>query len=102
MRFVLTVLLLTGLAILPARSDAFDVEQSLKELHVQYQGEQRYQVAQRGCTTLPQAIEQVRRQTGGRVLDAKTKIEGNREVHHIKVMTKDGKVKTRRVNGCKR
>ncbi|MGI9235768.1 MAG: PepSY domain-containing protein [Woeseiaceae bacterium] len=102
MRFALTLLLLTGLALTPARSDAFDIEQSLKELHVQYQGEQSYHVAQRGCTSLSQAIESVRRQTGGRVLDAKTKIEGNREVHYIKVMTKDGKVKTRRVNGCSR
>lgn len=102
MRFVLTVLLLTGLALLPARSDAFDLEQSLKELHVQYSGEQGYRVAQQGGMTLSQAIESVRRRTGGRVVSAETRVQGGREVHYIKVLTKDGKVKTHKVNGPRR
>jgi uncharacterized membrane protein YkoI len=50
-------------------------------------------------TTLSQAVEQVRSQTGGRILSAETKVQGNREVHHIKVLTKDGKVKTHKVQG---
>lgn len=55
-----------------------------------------------GGKSLSEAVEQVRRQTGGRILSAETKVEGNREVHHIKVLTKDGKVKTHRVQGRKR
>lgn len=51
--------------------------------------------------TLSQAVEQVRRQTGGRILSAETRVQGNREVHHIKVLTKDGKVKTHQVQGRK-
>lgn len=98
MRFALTFLLLAGLVFLPTRSDAFDIEQTLKAQHVQYQGEQTYSVAQQGGMTLAQAIESVRSRTGGRVVDAKTKIEGGREVHYIRVL-KDGKVKTHRVNG---
>ena len=49
--------------------------------------------------TLSQAVEQVRSQTGGRILNAETKVQGNREVHHIKVLTKDGKVKTHKIQG---
>ena len=36
--------------------------------------------------------ESVRSRTGGRVVSAETKIQGGREVHYIKVLTKDGKV----------
>lgn len=102
MRWTLTLVLLTALALLPLRSEAFDIERALKEQHVQYPGEQSLGVAQGNCTTLSQAIEQVRRQTGGRVVSAETKVQGGREVHHIKVLTKDGTVKTRKVNGCRR
>jgi hypothetical protein len=52
--------------------------------------------------TLSQAVEQVRRQTGGRILSAETKLQGNREVHLIKVLTEDGKVRTHKVQGRKR
>lgn len=55
--------------------------------------------AQGGGKTQEQAIEQVRRQYGGRIVSAETRREGNREVHYIKVLTKDGKVKTVRVQG---
>ena len=48
---------------------------------------------------LAQATESVRRKTNGRVVGAETKIQGGREVHYIKVLTKDGKVKTHKVNG---
>ncbi len=54
-----------------------------------------------GGKTLSQAVEQVRSQTGGRILSAETKVQGNREVHHIKVLTKDGKVKTHKIQGRK-
>ena len=59
-------------------------------------------VAQNNGKSLSEAVEQVRRQTGGRILSAETKISGGREVHHIKVLTKDGKVKTHKVQGRKR
>ena len=52
--------------------------------------------------TLSEAIESVRSRTGGRVVSAETRVEGGREVHHIKVLTKDGKVKTHKVNGRRR
>jgi uncharacterized membrane protein YkoI len=51
--------------------------------------------------TLAQATESIRRQTGGQVLNAETRVQGGREVHHIKVL-KDGKVKTYKVNGRRR
>lgn len=53
--------------------------------------------AQRGCMSLSQAVDSVRR--GGnveRVISAETR----GKVHHIKVLTKDGKVKTHRIQGC--
>ena len=59
-----------------------------------------YQVAQRGCMSLSQAIEQIRRQTGGKILSAETRREGNREVHHIKVLINDKQVRTFKVPGC--
>ncbi len=49
--------------------------------------------------SLSQAVDQVKRQTGGKVLSAKTEIRGDREMHIIKVITEDGRVKTVRVRG---
>ncbi len=60
---------------------------------------QRITVAQSGGMTLNQAVEQVKRQYGGRIVSAETRMEGNREMHHIKVLTEDGKVKTVKVPG---
>ena len=59
-------------------------------------------IAQNSGKSLSEAVEQVRRQTGGRILSAETRVEGGREVHHIKVLTDDGKVKTHKVQGRKR
>ena len=57
--------------------------------------QQDLQVAQGGGVSLDQAVAQVRRKyPGGRIISAETKRSGNREVHHIKVLTQDGKVKT--------
>lgn len=55
-----------------------------------------------GGKTLSEAVDQVRRQTGGKILSAETKVQGGREVHHIKVLTDDGKVKTHKVKGKRR
>ena len=102
MRLLLTILLLAATVILPSPADAFDLENNLKEQHVQYQVEPLLQVAQSNGVSLSEAIEQVRRRTGGRVVSAETKVQGGREVHHIKVLTDDGKVKTYKVNGPRR
>lgn len=47
--------------------------------------------------TLSQAIDSIRRRGNvERVISAETK----GKVHHIKVLTKDGKVQTHRIQGC--
>lgn len=56
---------------------------------------------QGGGKSLSEAVEQVRRQYGGRIISAETQVSGRREVHVIKVLTDDGKVKTVRVQGRK-
>ena len=64
--------------------------------------ERPFQVAQGNGKSLSEAVEQVRRQTNGRIVSAQTKVKNGREVHHIKVLTEDGKVKTHKVQGRKR
>jgi uncharacterized membrane protein YkoI len=64
--------------------------------------ERRIQTAQNNGMSLSDAVEQVRRQTDGRIISAETKTSNGREVHHIKVLTKDGKVKTHKIQGRKR
>lgn len=59
-------------------------------------------IAQANCTSLGEAVERVRRQYNGRIVSAETRVSGNREVHHVKVLTEDGKVKTVRIPGCSR
>ena len=61
-----------------------------------------FQVAQSDGKSLSEAVEQVRRQTNGRIVSAETKVKNGREGHHIKVLTEDGKVKTHKVQGRKR
>ena len=101
MRMALALLMLAAAAFLPLEASAFDLEENLRAQHPQYQGASQLHVAQSGCTTLSQAIESVRNRTGGRVVNAETKVQGGREVHYIKVLTADGKVKTHKVNGCR-
>ncbi len=101
MRLLLTLVLLLGLAVLSPPAVAFDLEESLRELHPQYQAQPPHRATQDGMS-LAQATEQVRRRTGGRIVSAQTRVQGGREVHYIKVLTKDGKVKTHRVNGRRR
>lgn len=57
-------------------------------------------VAQGNCPSLSEAVERIRQQHNGRIVSAETRISGNREVHHIKVLTSDGKVRTFTVPGC--
>ena len=102
MRLILTLLFFVAAAFLPATASAFDIEETLREQHVQYQGRDDYRVAQSGGMSLSQAIASVRSRTGGKVVSAETRVKGGREVHYIKVLTKDGKVKTHKVNGRRR
>jgi uncharacterized membrane protein YkoI len=102
MRLSLTLILLGAAVLLPLRADAFDLEENLKAQHVQYQGEPLLQVSQSDGMSLSEAIESVRSRTGGRVVSAETKVSNGREVHYIKVLTEDGKVKTHKVNGRRR
>ena len=62
---------------------------------------QAFRVVQNDGMTLSEAVESVRRSTDGRIVSAETKTKGGREVHHIKVLTKDGKVKTHKISGRK-
>jgi uncharacterized membrane protein YkoI len=64
--------------------------------------ERRIQIAQNDGLSLSDAVEQVRRQTDGRIVSAETRSSNGREVHYIKVLTKDGKVKTHKVQGRRR
>lgn len=59
-------------------------------------------IAQRGCLSLSDAINQVRRNGNvERVISADTRVSGGRETHIIRVMTTDGRVETHRIPGCR-
>lgn len=61
-----------------------------------------HQTVQGGGMTLSEAVESVRNQANvERVISAETRISGGREVHLVRVMTRDGKVKTVKVPGRK-
>lgn len=49
--------------------------------------------------SLDQAVNKVRRETQGKILSAKTVQRDKRKVHHIRVLTPAGRVKTVKVNG---
>ena len=90
---------------MPAAADAFDLEESLRQLHVQHQESRQadLRVVQGGGMTLDQAIESVRRRGDvDRILSAETRREGDREMHYIRYLTKDGKVKTAKIRGRSR
>jgi len=102
MRLVLTITLMAAAALVPLRSDArlLDGFQAAGGVHQEVAVD--LSVAKDDGMSLAEAIESVRSRTGGRVVSAETRVEGGREVHHIKVLTKDGKVKTHKVNGRRR
>lgn len=53
--------------------------------------------------SLSQAVESVRRRGNvERIVSAQTRVENGREVHHIRYMTKDGKVRTAKIQGRRR
>ena len=95
------IALFAAALLLPAVASAFDHEESLRQLHLQYQAAQQpdLRVAKDGMT-LDQAIEKVRRRGDvDRILSAETRREGDREMHYVRYLTKDGKVKTEKVRG---
>lgn len=58
-------------------------------------------IAQSGCMSLSQAVESVRRRGDvEQVVSAETQVRSGREVHVIKVLTRDGRVTTHRIPGC--
>ena len=92
---------IAALLLAPAAASAFDLEESLRQLHEQHrQSEQPdLRVAKDGMT-LDEAIESVRQRGDvDRILSADTRRDGDREMHHIRYLTKDGKVKTAKVRG---
>lgn len=88
MRLILTILAFSLLAAAPVTAEAFDLNDVL-------------QLADNDGMTLSEAVESVRRSTDGRIVSAETRTKNGNEVHHIKVLTKDGKVKTYTVQGRK-
>ncbi|HSM29347.1 MAG TPA: hypothetical protein VK854_01485 [Woeseiaceae bacterium] len=96
--------LIAAVLLVPAAASAFDLEESLRELHAQHQQAQKadLRVAKDGMT-LDQAIESVRRRGDvDRILSAETRRDGGRETHYIRYLTKDGKVKTAKIRGRSR
>lgn len=57
------------------------------------------ELAQANGVSLDQAVAQVQRRTGGRVLSAETRMENGEPVHHIRVLTDNNRVRTIRVHG---
>ena len=90
--------LLISLLCAPVTAVAFDLEQALQAAHPQYEMHRKADLsAAQGCKSLDQAIEQVRRRGDvERILSAETR----GDYHHIRYLTKDGKVKTQKVRSC--
>lgn len=91
------------LGVLSATATALPADRAPATAFVAADGTVQNSTTQRNCTSLSEAVEQIRRRGNvERVISAQTRVSGGREVHHIKVLTKDGKVRTHTVNGCKR
>lgn len=95
------IALITAALLVPVAASAFDPEEALRQLHPQYQGAEQPDLrAAKDGMSLDQAIESVRRRGDvDRILSAQTRRDGNREMHHIRYLTKDGKVKTAKIRG---
>ena len=98
MRTLLTILLIAIALIASAQGIAAQVEAAV----TQESTLPALEIMQSNGVTLSQAVEQVRSQYNGRIVSAETQVNGKREVHVIKVLTQDGKVKTVRVPGKRR
>ena len=101
--FLTTVLLLATFAAPAGAAVRLQTEALGADLELDSAPEARdLRPVQSGGMSLSQAVEMVRKRTGGKIVSAETRVQGGREVHHIKVLTKDGKVRTERVNGRRR
>lgn len=86
------IMLLCGvLASFPATAQRFSAD------GMEQFGEKKIYLAQARAESLNSAVARIRKQTGGRVLSADTKNESGVQVHYIRVLTRDGKVKRFRV-----
>jgi hypothetical protein len=87
-----TALLLCGvLASMPVAAQRFSADHG-RPLHRPHM-----YLAQGQVESLDSAVSRIRGRTGGRVLSAETRYEGDRPVHHIRILTRNGKVKRIRV-----
>jgi hypothetical protein len=103
-RNIRLIVIFLGLAALPLSAGARSVDDGpnvATTLEWTIEGSGLY-AAQGGGMSLSDAIESVRRRGNvERIISAETKVSGGRETHHIKVLTKDGKVQTHKVAGRK-
>ena len=91
---------IVALALLPAVADAKPLPSPAGEATAPATV---YEATQDNGISLNEAIARVRRQSDfQRLVSANTDVRGNREVHSIKYMTKDGTVRTRQFNGRRR
>ena len=89
---VITLMLCGVLVSMPVAAQRY----SLRDLAPLNQ--QRMVLAQSGGgESLDRAVSRIRKQTGGRVLSAETRQEDGQQVHYIRVLTQNGKVKNIRV-----
>jgi tagatose-1,6-bisphosphate aldolase len=92
-----------GILLVPAAASALDLdlEESLRQLHEQHRQAENSDLAiAKDGMTLDQAIESVRRRGDvDRILSAETRRDGDREMHYIRYLTRDGKVKTAKIRG---
>lgn len=96
-----TLIALIAALIVTMPAAAFDLEADLKRLaHGERNEVPSLAVSQGNGMTLSQAVDSVRRRGNvERIVSAETRVEGDREMHHIRYMTKDGKVRTTKVRG---
>jgi hypothetical protein len=101
MRILLTTLTAMLCVVLCAPSLALQRDPGIDSGYLEHVPSGDLVTQQGGCTSLSQAVEQVRRQYNGRIVSAETQVSGGRETHVIKVLTGDGTVKTVRIPGCR-
>ncbi|MCU7846745.1 MAG: PepSY domain-containing protein [Candidatus Thiodiazotropha sp. (ex Lucinoma kastoroae)] len=52
----------------------------------------------RGDISLDQAVQQAKERVGGRVISAETRERDGRQIHNVRILTKEGKVRRLRIN----
>ena len=98
---LMLISVVAGIFLVPAAASALDLEESLRQLHEQHRQAENSDLAiAKDGMTLDQAIESVRRRGDvDRILSAETRRDGDREMHYIRYLTRDGKVKTAKIRG---